>query len=716
MNQSNTDRPVVLLIDDDKTVHLWANRNLPETGFRLISRYDGVEGVAAFKEESPNIVIVDIEMPMMDGFETCMQIRRLPNGKNIPLVMMTVTEDADRIAQAYTSGATDFVVKPFNWKILAQRLHYMVKANQNLLKLAQSEHRLSKAKKMARLGDWEWQINKEILYWSDEIYSILELDKQSFTPNSRNFVDYIHPADIPHVQHHLDNVLKTKEMANIEFRIVTASKQEHYVFQHIEAIENHKGEITHLVGTIQDITEYKAQEHKIRHLAYYDGVTQLPNRIFFLKFLAKTLELAERNKRSFAILFLDLDGFKGINDTYGHQAGDQLLLEISRRLTDGLRCSDLASRFFDHINHKVDVARLGGDEFIILLNDLTRPEDAASVAERIQSWITAPVSLGERLAYIGVSMGIAVYPDDGNDSDTLLKNADIAMYHAKKAGKGHYQFFHETMAIKAKKRLEMETYMLQAVAKNELRLHYQPVLDSLSGQLIGAETLLRWENPHLGFLSPDDFIPLAEDNGSINQFGEWVIREACSQFKTWKQHGFEDLNIAINLSSLQFNQASFIPMVAAVIQEFDVNPEFLTFELTESMLMADNENMLEKLNNLKGLGVKLALDDFGTGYSSLRYLNRFPLDALKIDRSFIEELPDSADASAIVNAILALAKALNLKTVAEGVETHQQHAFLQNTSCSAVQGYFFSKPMPVAEFQHYWEQKNKTQHNNHPTC
>ncbi len=707
MNQSN--QPVVLLIDDDQTVHLWASRNLPGAGFKLISCFNGEEGVKAFKEDTPNIVIVDIEMPVMDGFETCIEIRRLSTGKNVPLVMMTVTEDPQRIAQAYCLGATDFVVKPFNWKILAQRLHFMVKANNNLLKLSQSEHRLLRAKKMARLGDWEWQINQETVSWSDEIYSMAELDSNHFNPDTQNFKDFIHPDDLPKVELHITDAIKTKKSANIEFRIISASKQVRFVSQHVEAIENHKAQLTSLIGTVQDITEFKEQEEKIRHLAYYDGVTQLPNRMFFIKFLAKALELAQRNKHNFAILFMDLDGFKGINDTYGHQAGDQLLLEISKRLTKGLRSSDLASRFFEQVSHKVDVARLGGDEFIILLNDLSRPEDAAVVAERIQGWVSEPVALGERMAYIGASMGIAVYPDDGMDSETLLKNADIAMYHAKKMGKGHYQFFHESMAIKAKKRLEIETHMYNAVANNELRLYYQPVVDINTGRLIGAEALLRWQNPHLGFLPPNDFIPLAEDNGTINQFGEWVIREACRQYKDWQQQGLGDLTIAVNLSSLQFNQSSFIPMVAGIIKEFDVNPAFLTFELTESMIMADNEKMLEKLNKLKGLGIKLALDDFGTGYSSLRYLNRFPLDSLKIDRSFVKELPESTDASAIVSAILALAKVLNLKTVAEGVETQQQKAFLQNTTCNAVQGFYYSKPMPVNEFQQYWQQTN-----NHP--
>jgi diguanylate cyclase (GGDEF)-like protein len=708
MNHSDTQLPLVLLIDDDPTLHVWAKRMLPDAGFDLISCADGEAGIEAFKEYAPDIVLIDIEMPEMDGFETCARIRRLPNGASTPVVMMTVTEDSQKIAQAYEAGATEFIRKPINWEILGHRLHYMVKASHNLQKLAQNELRLSKAKKMARLGDWELQVHSKALYWSDEIYSLVELSRQEFTPSVDNFWDFIHPDDIRYVGRQVRKAVKTKTTATVEFRVITALQQERFVSQHIETVKNHKSQLSSLIGTVQDITERKEQENQIRHLAYYDEVTQLPNRIFFLKFLAKTLELAQRNKRNFAILFLDLDGFKGINDTYGHQAGDELLLEISRRLTEGLRCSDLASRYYDHFEHEVDVARLGGDEFIILLNELARPEDAAIVAERIQGWITEPIALGSRLAHIGVSMGIAVYPHDGEDSEALLKNADIAMYHAKKMGKGNYQFFHEGMATKALKRLEMETYMHYAVAKNELRLHYQPVMDAATGHPIGAEALLRWESPQLGFLPPNDFISLAEENGMINQFGEWAIREACRQHQVWLQQGLGDLSIAVNLSSLQFNQTSFVPMVAGIIKEYAVNPAFLTFELTESMIMADTEKMLKKLNELKSLGVRLALDDFGTGYSSLRYLNRFPLDILKIDRSFIEKLPESSDASAIVNTILALAKALNLKAVAEGVETLEQQTFLQNTTCDAVQGYYFSKPMPAIEFRKYWVQKNSS--------
>jgi diguanylate cyclase (GGDEF)-like protein len=710
MNYSQRTQPTILLIDDDQSTHLWAKRNLTKAGFTVVSSFNGEQGLAMFNECAPNIIMIDIEMPKIDGITTCSEIRKQPNGKTVPIAMMTATENEEKITKSYNAGANEFIRKPVNWEILSHRLHFMVKASENLHKLAQNELRLSKTKQMARLGDWEWQLTNDKVYWSDEIYTMLETTKHDFQPNSKNYTSFIHPEDLRHVQQHIAQAFKNSANATIEFRVITATKREHFFCQQIEAIKNHAAKTVGLIGTVQDITERKNQELMIRHLAYYDEVTQLPNRVFFLKFLAKTIELAKRNSRNFAILFLDLDGFKGINDTYGHHVGDQLLQQISQRMTERLRCSDLASRYFDHFDHKIDVARLGGDEFIILLNELAKPEDAGIVAERIRRWITEPVILGERRVQIDASLGIAIYPHDGEDSNALMKNADIAMYYAKKMGKGHYQFFREEMALRAKKRLKMESYMNLALQRNELLLHLQPVIDVSTEKLLGAEALLRWQSAELGYLPPNDFISFAEENGMINQFGEWVIRQVCQLLKEWEMSGLGNMAIAINLSSLQINQPSFISMISDIISDYEINPNLLSFEITESMLMMDTDNMLGKLKKLKNLGITLAIDDFGTGYSSLSYLNRFPLDALKIDRSFIKDLPESQDSAAIVNAILALAKALNLKTIAEGVETVGQKSFLHASTCDAIQGYYYSKPLPIAEFEHFWQGKNVGSH------
>jgi diguanylate cyclase (GGDEF)-like protein len=705
MNQSETALPLVLVIDNDQTIHLWAKRHLSAAGFKVVFAVNGYDGIDAFKKYSPDIVLVDIEMPEMDGFATCSGIRSVPGGSNTPLLMITGTEDADRIEKSYLAGATDFIVKPINWQVLIHRLRFMVKASKVLFQLERSEARLSKAQQMARLGHWELNVVDNKLYWSDEIYKIFEQNRDSFSPDQSGFLNLVHVADKLYVEEGFEKAIKNGTGLTIEYRIITGTGKQRFVGQQIEIIKNQQDQLLALTGTIQDITERKDHENQVRYLAYYDGITGLPNRTCFLELLSTALELAKRNERSFAVLFLDLDGFKGVNDTYGHYVGDLMLKEISRRLTEGLRRSDIASRYLHHQNYIADVARLGGDEFTILLNELTQPEDAAIAARNILKWISEPLLLEDHKIFSGASIGIAIFPQDGQDGETLLKNADIAMYHIKKMGKGNFQFFHHFMNIKAKKRMELENCMHQAVTNNELHLYYQPVIDAISGQLIGAEALMRWDSPQLGFLYPIDFIPLAEENGMILKFGEWALHEVCHHYKDWQKNGMGYLSIAVNLSSMQFNQISFIPMLIAILNEYQLDPAFLVFELTETVIMADSEKILGTLLELKKMGIRLSIDDFGTGYSSLSYLKRFPIDSLKIDRSFIKDLSSNSEDAAIVNAILALAEALNLQVIAEGVETDLQKEFLENTTCQAIQGYLFAKPMPMTEFQEYWQSK-----------
>jgi diguanylate cyclase (GGDEF)-like protein/PAS domain S-box-containing protein len=705
MNQSEIALPLVLVIDDDQTIHLWAKRHLSAAGFKVVFAVNGYDGIDAFKKYSPDIVLVDIEMPEMDGFATCSGIRNVPGGSNTPLLMITGTEDAERIEKSYLAGATDFIVKPINWQVLIHRLRFMVKASKVLFQLERSESRLSKAQQMARLGHWELNVFDDKLYWSDEIYKIFEQNRDSFSPDQSGFLNLVHAADRLYVEEGFEKAIKNGTGLTMEYRIITGTGKQRFVEQQIEIIKNQQDQLLALTGTIQDITERKDHENQVRHLAYYDGITGLPNRTCFLELLSTALELAKRNGRSFAVLFLDLDGFKGVNDTYGHYVGDLLLKEISRRLTEGLRRSDIASRYLHHQNYIADVARLGGDEFTILLNELTQPEDAAIAARNILKWISEPLLLEDHKIFSGASIGIALFPQDGEDGETLLKNADIAMYHTKKMGKGNFQFFHDFMNIKAKKRMELENCMHQAVTNNELHLYYQPIIDAISGQLIGAEALMRWDSPQLGFLYPLDFIPLAEENGMILKFGEWALHEVCRHYKDWQKNGMGYLSIAVNLSSMQFNQISFVPMLKAILNECQLDPAFLVFELTETVIMADSEKILGTLLELKKMGIRLSIDDFGTGYSSLSYLKRFPIDSLKIDRSFIKDLSSNSEDAAIVNAILALAAALNLQVIAEGVETDLQKEFLENTTCQAIQGYLFAKPMPMAEFQEYWRSK-----------
>lgn len=700
MNQFFERMPQVLLIDDDQTMHLWANRQL-SGNFKLISAFNGRDGIDAFKEYFPDIVLVDIDMPEIDGLAVCHAIRNLPEGRNTPLLMVTGNEESEKINSSFVAGATDYVLKPVNWKVLIHRLGYLVKASNVLERLEKNEVRLSKVQKMARLGHWEWPVHEQLMNWSDEIYQIFELNRDSFIPTYQLFLDQINPIDRAYVEESFDKAIEEKSNLKIEFQILTGQGGNRFVGQQIEVVLNRQQQLVALIGTIQDITERKEYEFQVRQLAYYDAITGLPNRIYFLEMLSKTLELAKRKSRHFAVLFLDLDGFKVVNDLYGHHVGDLLLKEISRRLTDGLRNSDIATRNLEQREQGIGIARLGGDEIIILLNELTHPEDAAIAAKHIQELITEPLIIENQKIYPGVSIGIAVYPEDGSDSETLLKNADVAMYYAKKLGKGNYQFFHDSMNVKARKRQEMENHMKQALANNELRLHYQPVVNALSGELVGMEALMRWDSPQLGFLAPDMFIPIAEENGMILQFGEWALREICSRYKDLQEIEKGGLTIALNLSAVQLKQTGFVAMIKNLIKEFDVNPAFMIFEIAESVISSDAEKNLATLTELKNLGIQLTVDDFGAGFSSLNFIKSFPLDAIKIDRAYVKDLPNNPDHAAFVNAILTLANNLHLHSIAEGVETEKQKEFLQINDCESIQGFLLSQPMPFEDLKDF---------------
>lgn len=693
--------PKLLIIDDDPTLHLWAQRYLGAMDWVLLSAFNGLDGIAICKQYRPQIILVDVEMPDLDGFSTCTFLRELPDMQNVPILIITCTEDPEKIAAAFAAGANDFVLKPINWQVLVHRLLYMLKASALLLQLQQSEARLSKAQQLAKLGHWEWYPAENRLHWSQEIYAIFQKPAHSYVPSYDNFLTLIDPEHRSRVEQTFNSVLREQQSASLVYKIVSTDQEEHYVHHQLEVVKIPQNDAVVLMGTIQDISERKRAEDKMLHLAYYDEITNLPNRTYFFELLSRSLELAKRHNQIFSVLVLDLDGFKTINDSYGHALGDLVLKALAERLAKGLRRSDITSRHTSEPMHHSDLARMGGDEFTILINDLQDGADASVVAENILKIIRAPLQIADAKFYLHASMGIALYPQDGKDRETLLKNADIAMHHAKRSGKGRYKFFDNAMNAKAQHYMEMETQMHQALSQHELCLYYQPVVDIKSGTLIGAEALMRWRSAQFGFLLPGQFITQAEENGMILDFGLWAIKEVCQQHQRWRAQGLGHLTLAVNISSLQFAQADFVATVKQVLSTYEMPPGVLVFELTESVLMGDDPAIFNTLRSLKELQIKLSLDDFGTGYSSLSYLKRFPLDFLKIDRSFIQDLPHDSDNVAIVNAIMSMAHSLNLKTIAEGVETPEQHCFLQETTCREIQGYFFAKPMPIEEFTRF---------------
>ncbi|MBL8498624.1 GGDEF domain-containing response regulator [Nitrosomonas sp. JL21] len=446
-------------------------------------------------------------------------------------------------------------------------------------------------------------------------------------------------------------------------------------------------------------------EQRLHHMAYFDDLTELPNRHFFQENLQQMIALAQRKKLKLGVLFLDLDGFKRINDTLGHHLGDLVLQATSERLRKSIRLSDAFAQTGMSQN-SISLARLGGDEFTALLSLIERNEDAAIVAERIRINLAQPLTFGEHELTTTTSIGIAIYPDDGETAEDLLKNADLAMYYAKRSGGNMYCYFSSYMMEMAMRKLTMENYLRKAIERKEFNLYYQPQLDIDQGSFNGLEVLLRWDNKELGSISPTEFIPLAEETGLIIHIGEWVLRQACSQAYSWCNQGIHLNRIAVNVSAVQLLHRGFPELVGTILAETGLDPSLLELELTESALINDVDLVIEILEQLKQVGVQLAIDDFGTGYSSLSRLMNFPIDRLKIDQAFVRNLEQNSDNGAIAAAIIAMAGSMNMKVTAEGVETGVQFDFLKNKCCNEVQGYFLSKPLPVDEVEKFL--RNKT--------
>lgn len=453
----------------------------------------------------------------------------------------------------------------------------------------------------------------------------------------------------------------------------------------ISAVKNDTGETTNYVAVFIDLTTRKQVEERLNFLAYYDTLTSLPNRLLFTDRLEQVLIKAHRTKTGAAVMFLDLNRFNTVNETYGHSAGDELLKEVSRRLVSAVRYSD-------------SVARLGGDEFTVIIPDLDEPHDAAVVAQKILDALSRPVYLGNDEVFTSASIGISVFPEDGENVETLIKNADTAMYFAMKLGNAGYSFYTQDMNARSSERMSLESKLRHAIDRGELQLHYQPLVNAQSGRIVGAEALLRWYHVDDFFISPAAFIPLLEETGLIVPVGEWVLRTACMQHCAWRDAGFPEVSVAVNFSAQQFHQTNVIELIERTLSDTGADPNLIEIELTESTVMRNAEDAVRTLQQLKAMGIKLAIDDFGTGYSSFTYLKRFPLDKLKIDRSFICDAPIDLDAAAIVAAIIGMGHSMRFAVLAEGVETAEQVAFLRANRCDILQGYYFSRPVPQAEF------------------
>jgi diguanylate cyclase (GGDEF)-like protein/PAS domain S-box-containing protein len=556
------------------------------------------------------------------------------------------------------------------------------RAEDALARLEVSEHALAEAQRITRIGSWEWDVVTNTAEWSDELYRIMGVERASFTIDGDSFYARVPPEDREPIERAIETTLRTTEPFRFEHRVVHPSGELRTIDSRGRAELDGDGRVVRLLGTAQDVTEQRAAEQLLEHQALHDPLTDLPNRALFLDRLQHALTRARRPGSSLAVYFCDVDDFKDVNDSLGHDAGDELLVALPPRLREGLRAGDT-------------VARFGGDEFVILCEDLDSEGEAIRIAERIAEAFGLPFELDGRPHHLSVSVGV-VFVKGGEASATeVLRDADAAMYRAKGGGKGRFELFDAQMRASLVARLQTEADLRRALDEGELRLHYQPVADLSDGTFVGAEALVRWQHPERGLLAPAEFIAVAEDSGLIAPLGAWVLEEACRQALAWNGERF----VSVNLSPRQLSHSDVPALLSRALAETGVDPALLELEITENVLMEQSAAALGTLRQLKAMGVRLMLDDFGTGWSSLAYLKRFPLDGLKIDREFVDGLGSEPEDTAIVAAVLSMAAALELDVIAEGVETEEQLAWLRSRGCGLAQGFLLGRPAPPEQLE-----------------
>jgi diguanylate cyclase (GGDEF)-like protein len=689
---AETSGPRILVADDDAMTRMLFREALEAGGFKVVEAENGLQVLAEVARVRPDLAILDVVMPGMDGFEVCAALRQDSQFANLPVLMLTSLDDVTAVARAFDAGASDFANKPISWNLLVHRVQYVLRAHRTSEDLWESQLRLGRAQRIAKLGYWEIDLPWGQLIWSPEVPALLGIDDPSVVPAMNALLNAVHPEDLEAVNAAIDEALKTGHPFSVNHRTNSNDSATRVIHVQGEILADRNGTPMRMTGTVQDITARIASEQRIRFLASYDTLTNLPNRVLFGEQLVRMLAEAQRRRRMVAVLSVDLDEFKRVNETLGHKAGDFLLKSVADRLAAVIRTEDGLARATD--DRREAVARLGDDEFIIALGGLERVEDAARVATRVLEAVKQPIIVDGKELFLSASVGVSMCPQDSANEETLLKHADAALHHAKEAGRNCFHFFQASMNEAALRRLALEGDLRRALERREFVLYYQPQVDAVTGRMRSTEALIRWDHPERGVISPATFIDLAEQTSLIHSIGQWVVADASRQAREWRDKGLK-LHVAVNISARQFRQSDIVEMLMATVRDVGFDPGVIELELTESMLMEDLDAATETLSRLKALGFRLALDDFGKGYSSLAYLKRFPIDVLKIDRLFIQNLPDDRHDRAIVSAIVSLARDLNIEPLAEGVEHAGQRDCLLSLGCSMMQGYFFGRPMPA---------------------
>ena len=702
-------RPRLLLVDDEEVSRLLTQAALQERGFVVETVDSGQAALDWLEMQQPDAVLLDARMPGMDGFETCARLRETADLDQLPVLMLTALDDEASIERAYQVGANDFFVKGPHWRLLVGRLRYLLRAAHTVKELARSKARLARAQDLARMGSFEWLDGQQHLLLSAEGQRALGLPSDG----DLGLLALVHLVARAERRLFIRRLRELHESSGILVTDVPLSLPDgRHRIVHLEiepefAYEDgspRRG----FSGVVQDVTDRRQAEDRIRQLAHFDALTSLPNRRQLIWRTDRAIESARRLGHQVALLLIDLDRFKYVNDTLGHAAGDELLVEVSRRLRSCVRHSEQvlegALEGGGARSHRSleAVGRLGGDEFVALLPEVAGHADAERVAQRVLDALREPIFVGGQDCFVTASVGISLFPRDGASVADMMRNADMAMYTVKEQGRNAAAQFSPQLAAQGRARLELESALHKAIERDELVLYYQPKVDVRQARMVGVEALMRWRrNGQL--VPPNDFIPVAEDSGLIVPLSEWALREAARQAKVWATaFDFSD-SIAVNLPNRLFERTDLVEHIHQCVSAWGVPHRCLQLEITETGLMKDLQGVIPTLLRLNEVGVQISIDDFGTGYSSLSYLTSLPLSELKIDRSFVKDLGVSPQSSAVVTAIIALARSLGLRVVAEGVETIRQMEVLHRLGCRVMQGFLFARPMPPDDVQTWLE-------------
>lgn len=670
------EKPLILIVDDIPTnIHMLAT--VLKNDYRIKTATNGHKALEIVqRNDKPELILLDVMMPEMSGIEMLRILREMPEQAHIPVIFISADTSEQSQLDGLDLGADDYLTKPIVKSILLARVR-------NILQRKRAETQL-------RLASHVFQHSGEAIMITNTDNLIVDVNS-AFERMTGYLADEIRGKN-PHI-------LSSGRTSKTEYRQMWYEIHENGFWQGemwdrhkngkvypklliISVVRNRQGNIDFYIGSFSDISQQKETEARIRHLAHHDPLTQLPNRLYLQVSLEQLIHMAQRNNEEIAVMFIDLDRFKVINDTLGHNIGDFLLIEVAQRLKSCVRESDV-------------VARLGGDEFVILLMGENVISIANTISQKILHSLTQTYYIEQHPLHTSPSIGISIYPHDGTEIDVLMKKADTAMYHVKSMGRNNFQFFDTSTEQHNCEKLSLEHDLHEALENAQFHLHYQPQICAKTEKIIGVEALLRWQHPKHGNVPPDVFIPLAEDSGLIIGLGEWVLKTACAQLRIWRELGIENIRMAVNLSLHQLRQASLIENIRAILQENHLQAGDLELEITESVTMKNPKAAIALFNQLREIGVELAIDDFGTGYSSLAYLKLLPIQRLKIDKAFVKDVETNKDDAAICRACIALAHSLGIEIVAEGVETKAQQQYLQENHGDVLQGFYFCRPLPA---------------------